>query len=99
MTAEADINTNMCAPDDTIATENASKDEEENADAIKKEDSDAKEEDEKKDDGGAAKKESNTKKYVDWPVRNIKEPHNNDVLYGRGGEYDYLSLYVLEGDS
>lgn len=25
------------------------------------------------------------KKYADWPVREIKEPHDNDVLYGRGG--------------
>lgn len=26
------------------------------------------------------------KKYTDWPVREIREPHDNDVLYGRGGE-------------
>ena len=26
-------------------------------------------------------------KYKDWPMKNIDEPHNNDVLYGRGGEY------------
>lgn len=25
------------------------------------------------------------KKYADWPLRNIKEPHENDVMYGRGG--------------
>lgn len=24
-------------------------------------------------------------KYKDWPVKNIKEPHDNDVMYGRGG--------------
>lgn len=24
-------------------------------------------------------------KYKDWPMRNIKEPHENDVMYGRGG--------------
>jgi len=24
-------------------------------------------------------------KYKDWPVRNITEPHENDVMYGRGG--------------
>ena len=24
-------------------------------------------------------------KYKDWPLRNIKEPHDNDVMYGRGG--------------
>jgi hypothetical protein len=25
------------------------------------------------------------KKYTTWPLREIKEPHENDVLYGRGG--------------
>lgn len=25
------------------------------------------------------------KKYADWPLRGIKEPHENDVMYGRGG--------------
>jgi hypothetical protein len=34
-----------------------------------------------------------------WPIRNIKEPNNNDVLYGRGGTlynmYYVLLLYVL----
>ena len=25
------------------------------------------------------------KKYTDWPFKNIKEPHDHDVLYGRGG--------------
>ena len=32
--------------------------------------------------------DSNTtkKKYTDWPIRDIKEPHDHDVLYGRGGE-------------
>merc|ERR1712032_216705 len=24
-------------------------------------------------------------KYKDWPLKNIKDPHENDVLYGRGG--------------
>jgi hypothetical protein len=26
------------------------------------------------------------KKYADWPLRDVKEPHENDVMYGRGGE-------------
>lgn len=26
------------------------------------------------------------KKYANWPLRDIKEPHENDVMYGRGGE-------------
>lgn len=25
------------------------------------------------------------KKYADWPLRNIKDVHENDVMYGRGG--------------
>jgi hypothetical protein len=25
-------------------------------------------------------------KVVDWPLKDIAEPHPNDVLYGRGGE-------------
>eukprot|EP00934_Nitzschia_sp_Nitz4_P006310 Nitzschia sp. Nitz4//scaffold17_size182527//137924//140248//NITZ4_001875-RA/size182527-snap-gene-0.283-mRNA-1//1//CDS//3329539403//6300//frame0 len=25
------------------------------------------------------------KKYANWPLRGIKEPHDNDVMYGRGG--------------
>lgn len=25
------------------------------------------------------------KKYENWPLKNISEPHDNDVLYGRGG--------------
>jgi hypothetical protein len=25
------------------------------------------------------------KKYENWPLRDVKEPHENDVLYGRGG--------------
>jgi hypothetical protein len=25
---------------------------------------------------------------VDWPLRGIDEPHDNDVLFGRGGKFD-----------
>jgi hypothetical protein len=25
-------------------------------------------------------------KIIDWPLRDISDPHPNDVLYGRGGE-------------
>eukprot|EP00980_Cylindrotheca_fusiformis_P000610 scaffold154_cov129-Cylindrotheca_fusiformis.AAC.27 len=31
------------------------------------------------------KKEELQKKYANWPLRNIKDPHDNDVMYGRGG--------------
>lgn len=41
------------------------------------------------------KKEQDKKKYANWPFRDIKEPHPNDVLYGRGGE---LWLLLLGGD-
>jgi hypothetical protein len=31
------------------------------------------------------KREELKKKYANWPLQNIKEPHDNDVMYGRGG--------------
>jgi hypothetical protein len=45
-----------------------------------------KEKDEK-DKAEAEKKrlEELKKKYADWPLRGIKDPHANDVMYGRGG--------------
>mmetsp|Transcript_14573 Transcript_14573/g.16951 ORF Transcript_14573/g.16951 Transcript_14573/m.16951 type:complete len:786 (-) Transcript_14573:134-2491(-) len=30
-------------------------------------------------------KSKSKKDYADWPLSDIKEPHTNDVLYGRGG--------------
>ena len=30
-------------------------------------------------------KEAAKKKYENWPMKNISEPHDHDVLYGRGG--------------
>jgi hypothetical protein len=60
----------------------------------KKEDGD--EEDSKKGDVDATEEEKKETveeeakpkktKIVDWPLRDISEPHPNDVLYGRGGE-------------
>lgn len=46
-----------------------------------------KSEEEKKAEAEAEKKriEELKKKYADWPLRDIKEPHDNDVMYGRGG--------------
>jgi len=32
-----------------------------------------------------AKEEDAAKKYADWPLKNISEPHDHDVLFGRGG--------------
>jgi hypothetical protein len=42
---------------------------------------------EEKDKAEAEKKriEELKRKYADWPFRGIKDPHDNDVMYGRGG--------------
>lgn len=37
--------------------------------------------------------EEDRKKYANWPVKDIKEPHPNDVLYGRGGMF--ICLFIL----
>jgi hypothetical protein len=34
------------------------------------------------------------KKYANWPLRDIKEPHPNDVLYGRGGTFRFIYMCV-----
>ena len=31
------------------------------------------------------KREELRKKYANWPLENIKVPHDNDIMYGRGG--------------
>lgn len=59
-------------------------------DAQEEEDSnDDEEEEEKSDDEDEEtkmKREAELKeRYKDWPLRGIKEPHENDVMYGRGG--------------
>jgi hypothetical protein len=42
----------------------------------------------KKEEAAEEKEELPKKtKVVDWPLRDIADPHPNDVLYGRGGEY------------
>lgn len=44
------------------------------------------EKDEAKEKEAPEKKEKSPKKKTqNWPLREIKEPHENDVLYGRGG--------------
>lgn len=60
--------------------------------AEKEKDADIKKEnkkDEEMNDGDASteKKEEKPKKkkHTDWPLKDIKEPHEHDVLYGRGG--------------
>ena len=34
-------------------------------------------------------------KYANWPYRDIKEPHANDVLYGRGGTFLGVAVRVF----
>ena len=43
------------------------------------------EEEKAKEDAEKKRIEELKKKYADWPLRNIKEVHDNDVMYGRGG--------------
>lgn len=37
------------------------------------------------DKGEEKEKAANKKQYLNWPLKDIKDPHDNDVLYGRGG--------------
>ncbi len=60
------------------------------ADALKDEDESKDDEEEEKsddeDEETKKKREAELKeKYKDWPLRGIKDPHDNDVMYGRGG--------------
>lgn len=59
-------------------------DESKNEDNDSKDEEDGKSDDE--DEETKKKREAELKeKYKDWPLRGIKEPHENDVMYGRGG--------------
>jgi hypothetical protein len=42
-------------------------------------------EEEKKDDGSSESEGKPKSRTVDWPLTNIQDPHENDVMYGRGG--------------
>lgn len=48
-------------------------------------DEDMKDEDEEDEEAKKKKQEELRKKYADWPLKGIKDPHDNDVMYGRGG--------------
>ena len=52
---------------------------------------DTKEEDTKKAEEERKKKEELKKKYANWPLKGIKDPHENDVMYGRGGGTNHHS--------
>jgi hypothetical protein len=47
---------------------------------------DAAETEQEQEEKEESKEEPKKTKVVDWPLRDIAEPHPNDVLYGRGGE-------------
>jgi len=44
-----------------------------------------KEEAKKKEEEERKEKDKLKKKYANWPLKGIKDPHENDVMYGRGG--------------
>ena len=75
--------------DSKSSEDDATKEKDEDGDAIikgespnGKEKGDEEQEDEEEQ---KRKQEELRKKYADWPLKGIKEPHNNDVMYGRGG--------------
>ena len=39
----------------------------------------------KKKELSAAEQKKLEKEYANWPMKGIKKPHDNDVMYGRGG--------------
>ena len=85
-TAEPDVKTgeNEEKSSDENMKESSSEDgkKDTDGDAEMKGDSSAAEEDEEE---KKKREEELRKKYADWPLKNIKEPHENDVMYGRGG--------------
>ena len=84
----------------TKATEENDSDDTMGSSEEKKESSDAETEADEADDKSPEEKEKEAKekeeaekkrieelkiKYKDWPLKDVKEPHENDVMYGRGG--------------
>ena len=84
----------------TKATEENDSDDTMGSPEEKKESSDAETEADEADDKSPEEKEKEAKekeeaekkrieelkiKYKDWPLKDVKEPHENDVMYGRGG--------------
>ena len=82
-TEENDSDTTMGSPD---TKKEATSDAETEAD-----DSDGKTQEEKDKESKEAEEAEKKRieelkiKYKDWPLKDIKEPHENDVMYGRGG--------------
>ena len=77
--AETDVTTEDPLADDKESEASSKKgDDEAMTEAEKEEPKEETEEDRKK-------KEELKKKYANWPLKGIKDPHDNDVMYGRGG--------------
>jgi hypothetical protein len=68
-------------------SERKTADKEEGEESVKKEKEGEEEEEASKEDEETKKKrEAELKeKYKNWPQKEIKEPHDNDIMYGRGG--------------
>lgn len=82
MTSESEKNdTEVDVEQEEIPEENEeTKDDDDNNES----DAAVKKEDEAEDEDKPKKKEEKTK-TTNWPLKDIKVPHENDVLYGRGG--------------
>ena len=67
--------------------ESSSEPQDEKDETVKNEENEDEDEEEKKKAEEKEKKriEELKKKYASWPLRGIKDPHENDVMYGRGG--------------
>ena len=78
-TAEDDSSSAETKKDDSDVGDDAEVKVESSSDEKEKESEEESEEEKKK------REEELKKKYADWPLRNIKDPHDNDVMYGRGG--------------
>lgn len=89
------IQDSMSDKDENNATADASNDEGENKEdgAEGGKDSDKEAEEAKDGEGDEEKKPKIDPK--DWPLRDIKEPTDNDVLFGRGGEYFFTTRSVV----
>lgn len=63
---------------------------EETTEAMSTDKADSNDEEDKVSDEEKKKKEDELrKKYANWPLRNVKEPHDNDVMYGKGGKTNH----------
>lgn len=62
-----------------------SKEEDENEEEVTRSKEEIEEEEREMAEAEKKRLEELKKKYADWPLRGIKDPHPNDVMYGRGG--------------